>query len=263
MPGPVATVGSMHTCPMVTGTTPHVGGPITGPGAPNVLHNGKPAAVVGDLCTCVGPPDMLVQGHPSILHNGKPAVCQNDPTAHGGLVSQGEPNIIHGFVSEPMEPYTMLLKEIPFPKLPVFNRLIGNAKEAIANQNQLKEQAEKQEEAPRVFNVQWMDTEKIVRNFHVFYKVGITAEVYNISDGESITFKVKKPTLPEADTNSTPDASKSNADTSSDQQNNEDHTATQTEEEMIEITGTVQDRRVEVTWEIADEDQPDHADQAM
>src|SRR5690554_1669851 len=33
---PVATIGSMHVCPMVTGYIPHVGGPVSGPGMPGV-----------------------------------------------------------------------------------------------------------------------------------------------------------------------------------------------------------------------------------
>ena len=37
---PAARVGDMHTCPMVTGVVPHVGGPITGPGSPTVLIGG-------------------------------------------------------------------------------------------------------------------------------------------------------------------------------------------------------------------------------
>ena len=37
----IATVGSMHVCPMCSGTVPHVGGPIIGPEAPNVLVNNK------------------------------------------------------------------------------------------------------------------------------------------------------------------------------------------------------------------------------
>ena len=31
-----ARLTDMHTCPMVTAVVPHVGGPITGPGAPTV-----------------------------------------------------------------------------------------------------------------------------------------------------------------------------------------------------------------------------------
>ena len=35
-----ARVTDMHHCPMVTSVIPHVGGPITGPGAPTVLIGG-------------------------------------------------------------------------------------------------------------------------------------------------------------------------------------------------------------------------------
>ncbi|MEL6845706.1 MAG: PAAR domain-containing protein, partial [Bacteroidota bacterium] len=49
---PAARLTDMHTCPMVTGTVPHVGGPITGPGVPTVLIANMPAAVVGDLLVC-------------------------------------------------------------------------------------------------------------------------------------------------------------------------------------------------------------------
>jgi uncharacterized Zn-binding protein involved in type VI secretion len=62
---PAARVTDMHTCPMVTPgvpPVPHVGGPITGPGMPTVLIGGLPAACVGDLCVCVGPPDSVVKG---------------------------------------------------------------------------------------------------------------------------------------------------------------------------------------------------------
>ncbi|WP_244880339.1 PAAR domain-containing protein [Saccharicrinis fermentans] len=49
---PIATVGSMHVCPMVTGYIPHMGGPVSGPGAPNVLINGKPVALMA-ICVYV------------------------------------------------------------------------------------------------------------------------------------------------------------------------------------------------------------------
>ena len=76
MPGPAATLTSMHVCPMITPglpPIPHVGGPVTGPGVPTVLIGGKPASVMGDMCTCVGPPDTIVMGVPNVLIGGKPA----------------------------------------------------------------------------------------------------------------------------------------------------------------------------------------------
>nr|WP_233560352.1 PAAR domain-containing protein [Bacteroides sp. AF39-11AC] len=42
----------------------HVGGPIVGPSVQNVLIGKIPAAVVGDMCVCVGPPDTIVKGSP-------------------------------------------------------------------------------------------------------------------------------------------------------------------------------------------------------
>lgn len=86
----------MHTCPMFDGPKPHVGGPITGPGAATVLIAGLPAAVVGDLATCAGPPDSLVLGSGTVLIAGKPAVRMGDTTAHGGIVVAGAPTVIIG-----------------------------------------------------------------------------------------------------------------------------------------------------------------------
>lgn len=89
----------MHTCPMVTPGTPpvpHVGGPITGPGAPTVLIGGQPAAVVGDVCTCVGPPDAIAKGSATVLIGGKPAARIGDLTTHGGTITVGCPTVMIG-----------------------------------------------------------------------------------------------------------------------------------------------------------------------
>ena len=81
---------------MVTVLVPHVGGPVTGPGVPTVLIGGLPAAVVGDLCTCVGPPDAIAMGSPTVLIGGRPAARLGDPTAHGGVITLGCPTVIIG-----------------------------------------------------------------------------------------------------------------------------------------------------------------------
>ena len=83
----------MHTCPLVTVLVPHVGGPITGPCVPTVLIGGLPAAVVGDMLVCVGPPDVIVKGSVSVLIGGKPAARQGDLTAHGGVILVGLPTV--------------------------------------------------------------------------------------------------------------------------------------------------------------------------
>jgi uncharacterized Zn-binding protein involved in type VI secretion len=64
---PAARITDMHTCPMVNGIIPHVGGPIMPPAAFTVLIGGLPAAHVGSLCTCVGPPDTIMLGASTVL----------------------------------------------------------------------------------------------------------------------------------------------------------------------------------------------------
>jgi uncharacterized Zn-binding protein involved in type VI secretion len=94
--GPAARLTDMHTCPMFTGPVPHVGGPIIGPGAPTVLIGGLPAAVLGDSCVCVGPPDSIILGSMTVLIGGKPAARMGDQTAHGGVIILGCPTVIIG-----------------------------------------------------------------------------------------------------------------------------------------------------------------------
>jgi len=94
-----ARIGDMHTCPMVTPGTPpvpHVGGPISGPCVPTVLIANMPAAVVGDMCVCVGPPDTIAMGSTGVFIGGKPAARMGDPTAHGGIISVGCPTVLIG-----------------------------------------------------------------------------------------------------------------------------------------------------------------------
>lgn len=88
--------GDMHTCPMVNGTVPHVGGPINPPGVSTVLIGGMPASVVGDTCTCTGPPDTIAVGSSSVLIGGKPAARMGDSTAHGGSIVAGCATVIIG-----------------------------------------------------------------------------------------------------------------------------------------------------------------------
>lgn len=93
---PAARITDMHVCPMVTALVPHVGGPIVGPGVPTVLIGGVPAAVVGDVATCVGPPDTIVMGSSTVMIGGKPAARMGDSTAHGGTIILGAMNVLIG-----------------------------------------------------------------------------------------------------------------------------------------------------------------------
>lgn len=96
---PAARIGDMHVCPMQTPAIvpiPHVGGPIVGPGVPNVLIGGQPAVVLGDMCTCVGPPDSIIKGSATVMIGGRPAARITDNSPHGGVVVAGCPNVLIG-----------------------------------------------------------------------------------------------------------------------------------------------------------------------
>jgi uncharacterized Zn-binding protein involved in type VI secretion len=86
---PAARVSDMHTCPMVTGVVPHVGGPILPPGAVTVLIGGLPAARVGDEADCTGATDTIVVGSATVLIANQPAARMGASTSHGGVIAAG------------------------------------------------------------------------------------------------------------------------------------------------------------------------------
>jgi uncharacterized Zn-binding protein involved in type VI secretion len=86
---PASRITDMHVCPMVTGIVPHVGGPILPPGAVTVLIGGLPAARVGDMATCVGPPDVIALGSFTVFTMNQPQARIADTTAHGGKIVLG------------------------------------------------------------------------------------------------------------------------------------------------------------------------------
>lgn len=90
---PAARVGDLHTCPMVTGTVPHVGGPVLPPGSTTVLIGGQPAARATDTCTCTGPPDTISKGSATVMIDNLMAARMGDQTAHGGVISAGCPTV--------------------------------------------------------------------------------------------------------------------------------------------------------------------------
>ena len=95
-----ARLTDFHECPMETPAVPspipHVGGPITGPGIPTVLIGGLPAAVVGDMLVCVGPPDTIIEGSATVMIGGMPAARMGDSTAHGGSIVLGDFTVMIG-----------------------------------------------------------------------------------------------------------------------------------------------------------------------
>jgi uncharacterized Zn-binding protein involved in type VI secretion len=86
---PAARITDMHVCPLATGPVPHVGGPILPPGAVTVLIGGLPAARVGDMATCVGPPDTIALGSFTVLTMNMPQARIGDLTGHGGNIILG------------------------------------------------------------------------------------------------------------------------------------------------------------------------------
>ncbi|HEY5603543.1 MAG TPA: PAAR domain-containing protein [Gammaproteobacteria bacterium] len=86
----------MHVCPKVNpGPVPHVGGPVA-LGSTSVLIGNIPAARVGDMAICVGPPDKITTGSSGVLINGKAAARLGDSTAHGGKIVVGYPTVLIG-----------------------------------------------------------------------------------------------------------------------------------------------------------------------
>jgi uncharacterized Zn-binding protein involved in type VI secretion len=61
-----------------------------------VLIGGMPAARVGDMCVCVGPPDVILLGSFKVFIKGLPAARLGDMTAHGGAVVMGCPTVLIG-----------------------------------------------------------------------------------------------------------------------------------------------------------------------
>ncbi|WBH16704.1 PAAR domain-containing protein [Sphingomonas radiodurans] len=96
MGAPASRLTDMHVCPMVTGVVPHVGGPVSGPCAPTVLIGGLPAARIGDMCVCVGPPDVILVASMTVITLGSAQARIGDTTAHGGKLILGMPTVLVG-----------------------------------------------------------------------------------------------------------------------------------------------------------------------
>lgn len=73
-----------------------MGGPVMPPGEPTVLIAGMPAARMGDMCTCAGPPDSIAMGSATVMIGGMPAARLGDPTVHGGAIVVGAPTVLIG-----------------------------------------------------------------------------------------------------------------------------------------------------------------------
>lgn len=56
----------IHTCPLVSGNVPHVGG-VVSVGSNTVLINGSPATRMGDIITEAGAPNSIASGEATVL----------------------------------------------------------------------------------------------------------------------------------------------------------------------------------------------------
>ncbi len=82
---PAAQITSTVICPAVTGLVPHVGIMVV-LAEFTVLMKMMPAARMGDMTTCVGPPGTILKGSATVLVGNKPQARILDNAAHGGLV---------------------------------------------------------------------------------------------------------------------------------------------------------------------------------
>lgn len=226
---PVACVGDMHICPMCSGTVPHVGGPITGPGMAGATINGKPIAVMGDMCTCAGPPDVIAQGCAGVTINGVPVATVGSMTAHGGQITMGQPGVTVGpRTPDTKAKATMAQQEVPFPDIKAVDRICAsfmdeNTSTKVAEENQEQLKKEDAEQEPKIYNLRWIKEEKKTKESKEAKSVELVASVMNISDGETISFKVERE---------------------------------QKDGSIIEkeLSGTVNEGKVKVKWEIEEEE---------
>ena len=91
-----ARINDFHVCPLVTSNVPHVGGPILPPGMPTVFIESMPAARMGDMAVCSGPPDTILQGSATVFIGNMPAARMGDTTAHGGTITLGAATVFIG-----------------------------------------------------------------------------------------------------------------------------------------------------------------------
>ena len=84
----------MQMCPMCDGPVPHVGGVILETTCDNVIAGFLPAASMGAVAMCIGPPAEVVDGSPTFIADATPVAVMLSATDHGGMVLEGEPTML-------------------------------------------------------------------------------------------------------------------------------------------------------------------------
>jgi uncharacterized Zn-binding protein involved in type VI secretion len=76
---------------------------ISGPGVPDVLIGGLPAACVGDMHACMFPPPAgphspspIANGSATVMIGGRPAARMGDMSGCGAPIIMGAPTVIIG-----------------------------------------------------------------------------------------------------------------------------------------------------------------------
>lgn len=237
MPGSAATIGSMHVCPMLNPglpPPPHVGGPVSGPGVPTVLIGGKPAAVMGDMCVCMGPPDVIVQGESTVLIGGKPAATMGSMTAHGGIITSGEPTVLIG-TGASAATTVAAVDRIPFPDITPLIRVMSfvtgrgaQLREAETNQETLRQEAEEQVLNPRIIGAEFFDeeTDERINSGELIELIKMRIFTRDFTDGETVTINLKRNKIKDEDGNKLDD------------------------EEVVTLTGTVNGDVAVVEYEV-------------
>jgi uncharacterized Zn-binding protein involved in type VI secretion len=195
---PAATITSMHVCPMITVLVPHVGGPILPPGVPTVLIGGLPAATIGDMITCVGPPDVILPpGCPTVLigtsgggsggAGGGAAQAAKDG-AHSALVGeQVEGEGPHWkdiqFVDKAGNPITQVPYELTGVEGQKENYFL--TKDGKIKRGNLPKEGQYTVQLFTVYNAKWSTNEAKVGD-----KVKLSADVKGYKDGTEAIFMI-------------------------------------------------------------------------
>ena len=147
----VATIGDTHSCPMFTGTTPHVGGVILS-GSATVLLNNSGVARMGDKCICAdGSIAIIIQGYAGVLVDGKPIAFVGAMTSHGGVITSGKPGAfimaMHSAPTNVADADKLEIVTMPIELMPPFAAKTYIAYlNKIANQKKSNEADQKEEE---------------------------------------------------------------------------------------------------------------------
>jgi hypothetical protein len=102
-----------------------------------------PAAVMGDMCVCTGPPDTIVLGSTGVLIGGKPAARMGDQCAHGGTIVAGCPTVLigetnaggaGGITAMPVNVIMQVSKSLPPKNKAVANQVVAHKQSAEAGE---------------------------------------------------------------------------------------------------------------------------------